>query len=110
MLDRGNTAHRSLLVGLKNKVIASLNKFTTTAFGHNVTCVGVPAALLTVMSTSINKGANVGFGKLGGRVNTFTPTTDMLVRARFLHALSTRGFFSKCTRVLGRKLVDDASR
>lgn len=90
--------------------MASLKNFTTTAFGHNVTCVGVPAALLTVMSTSINNGAKVGFGKLGGRVNSFTPTGDMLVRARFLQALSTRGFFSKCTRVLGRKLVDGATR
>lgn len=85
--------------------MASLNNFTTDAFGHNVGFVGVPAALLTVMSTSINKGANVGFKNLGGRINIFGSSGFMVLSARFLGALSTRGVYSNCTRVLGRNLV-----
>lgn len=95
---------------MNKKVIASLKKFTTSAFGQKVGCVGVPAALLTVISTSMKNGAKVGFGKLGGRVKIFSPTRDMLVSTGFLGSLSVHGLLSKCTRVLGRNLVDARSR
>ncbi len=90
--------------------MASLNKFTTTACGQNVGRVGVPAALLSVMSTTMKKGANVGFRSLGGRVKTFCPTCSIIIYSRFLQALSGAGLTSNFTRVVGRKLVDSRGR
>ncbi len=96
-----NFAEDSYIITINNNIINSVTKFTTTSFVHKVSFCGVPAAILSRISSSINNGITVSFYNIGGVMNTFCPPGTIVVSTSALDALPSHRVSGKLYRTLG---------
>lgn len=108
-LTRGRLGEGSTIITLNNNIYNSVTNFTTTMCLENVGCVRVPAALLSRISSSINKGATISLPRNGGLYNTFRRPTLIVVSPSILSALPPRCFDSNVNRIVGCNYVGSTS-